>query len=173
MIRLFYAACEDRDCKDAAYALLEKTYFLLYGKSMPAIQRTKVGKPYFADCSETHFSLSHSKTHVMCAFSKDLIGVDIESPRKLSDRAIMYFSTERERMIFEPLDLWVLKESYVKMLGGTVTMVRNIEITMEKGKIIAPITDVNMALYHFEDCAAALSSKCFEPPDIAEKILLT
>jgi len=105
---------------------------------MPEIKKTPNGKPYFPDRPDIHFSLSHSRTHVLCALSGAPVGVDIESPRQISKRAVGYFCSPGELALFDPLDLWVLKESYVKLIGGTFALIKASRFSRVGGRIIAP-----------------------------------
>ena len=120
----------------AVYELLEHAYRVEHGGGLPGIKRSFHGKPYFPEHPGVHFSLSHAMRHVLCALSGSPVGCDIESPRELSDRALEYFSTPEELSLFEPLELWVLKESYVKLYGRTVASIRGLRFTRGGGEII-------------------------------------
>ena len=85
-----YYAYENRDYagsffdisgSEAVYSLLGHMFKTIYGGDLPAIEKTPNGKPFFPARQDVHFSLSHSRTHVMCALSNKPVGVDIESPR--------------------------------------------------------------------------------------------
>ena len=142
----------------AAYALLARAYGLVYGGDMPEIKKTPNGKPYFPAEPYVFFSLSHSKTHVLCAISDSPVGADLESPRLISERAQSFFSTPEELSMFEPLELWVLKESYVKLIGGTLKMVRSIRFLRRDGGIFTPGNDCFSKLIKIGDCIAAVSA---------------
>jgi len=116
----------EKSGSSVVYALLEYAYRLKYGTDLPEIKKAIHGKPYFPDFPDVHFSLSHAATHVLCALSDNPVGCDIESPREISTRALGYFSTPEELALFEPLELWVLKESYVKLFGQTIASTRDL-----------------------------------------------
>jgi len=172
----------------AVYELLEYAYQVEHADRLPEIKKSIHGKPYFPELSGIHFSLSHSTTHVLCALSSSPVGCDIESPRKISARALEYFSTPEELALFEPLELWVLKESYVKLFGRTIASIRGLRLSREGGRIIvnpshdnggsscrevikAPDTSVSARLYRVGDksgecgCTAAVCSFAEVLPD--------
>ena len=120
------------------YALLAFGFRREFGCDMPEIKKTPVGKPYFPTMPDIHFSLSHSQTHVLCGLSDRPIGVDIESPRVLRRRVIEFFTLPEEALLFAPLELWVLKESYIKLIGGSLPLVKTIRFTRHGEQIIAP-----------------------------------
>ena len=155
---------------DAVYALLKYAYVDVYGENPPEIGKNENGKPYFIENVDVHFSLSHCKTHVLCGLSSNPIGVDIESPRKISKRAEKFFCLPDEQKLFQPLDLWILKESYIKLIGGILPMAKTIKFSEQNGKIIAPDNYVISKLYSIDGCRAAVSSLYIEPPDTIEYV---
>jgi len=156
-VRLFCTSRGERGGSEVVYELLEYAYKLDHGSALPAIKKTPNGKPYFPDRLDVHFSLSHCRTHVLCALSEHPVGVDIESPRQISQRALKFFSTEEELALFDPLDLWVLKESYIKLYGGILVNVRTIRFSRTGKHIIAPDDSAVSMLYRIGDCHAAVS----------------
>jgi len=160
-----------RDGSEAVYSLLGYVFTAKgYGEILPEIKKTPNGKPYFPERPDIHFSLSHTKTHVLCALSYNPVGVDIESPRRISDRAVRYFCTPDELAGFDPLDLWVIKESYIKLLGVTLTAVKDLRFSREGNAIIASDTAATVKLYRFGDsegdCRAAVSTFGGVPPEV-------
>jgi len=155
----------------AVYELLEYAYRIEYGGELPEVRKGFHGKPYFPELHDVHFSLSHSAMHVLCALAGSPVGCDIESPRKISSRALEYFSTPDELLLFEPLELWVLKESYVKLYGQTIASIRDLRFSRERGEIIAPDISVSARLYRVGncdsgyDCRAAVCSIAAALPD--------
>lgn len=137
MLKIQCAPLDGRSGSPAAYALLEGMYRAAYGGAVPEIKKTPNGKPFFPARPGVHFSLSHAKTHVLCALSDCPVGVDIESPRVISQRAVNFFCAPGELAVFEPIDLWVLKESYIKLIGGTLAMMRRLRFSCESGRITA------------------------------------
>ncbi len=83
------------------------------------------GRPYIEGFDNIFVSLSHSHGAVMCAFSDNPIGVDIEQAGKrrksVEDRVFtsneisLLDQAENEDKAF--FTLWTLKESYLKAIG--------------------------------------------------------
>ena len=170
MLKIFYAPHCGKNGSAAVYSLLDYAFRKECGGIMPEIKKTPNGKPYFPDRLEIHFSLSHSKTHVLCAVSTQPVGADIESPRTISGHAIRFYSTPMELSFFDPLDLWVLKESYIKLIGGTLAMVKTIHFSCECGKIITPDTSSLSKLYRIGNCRAAVCTYGDYLPDAIELV---
>ena len=171
------------DGRTAAYALLWGVFSRDYPGNLPKIEKTPNGKPFFPERPDIHFSISHAQTHVLCALSDCPIGADIESPRHVSRRALGFFASPEELAIFEPLDLWVLKESYLKLLGGTLPLVRKKKFGREGGEIVlegsahgngGPAHDCRslmFRLYMIDGCHAAVASLGATPPGSIELLL--
>ena len=137
---------------------------------MPEIKKTPNGKPYFPARPDIHFSLSHTRTHVLCALSDNPAGADIESPRNISKRAVRFFCSPAELTMFDLFDLWVLKESYIKLIGGTLMNIKSLRFSRVNGKIVTQDENAISKLYRIGDCRAAVSSYGTEPPDSIELI---
>ena len=148
----------DKSGSRTAHSLLEDAYAALYGGAMPEIKRTPNGKPYFPARPDIHFSLSHARTHVLCAFSDSAVGADIESPRLISERAVRFFGSSEELSMFDPLDLWVLKESCIKLIGSTLMHAKSIRFKYENDEITSSGISSFSKLYSIDDCRAAVSS---------------
>ena len=153
---------------EAVYSLLAYAFRTEYSEKLPVIAKTPNGKPYFQEIRDIHFSLSHSATHVFCALSDSPVGADIESPRQISTRALKFFCSSEELALFDPLDLWVLKESYLKLIGATLPEMRSIKFSLDNGKIVAPEESVISKLYGIDGCRAAVSAYNITPPDSIE-----
>jgi 4'-phosphopantetheinyl transferase len=91
----------------------------------PIFDTDKYGKPYLKNYPDIHFNLSHSENYVACAVSDSPVGVDIEYIHDIDlNIAKHYFygseyeyilnNDNKKKAFFE---LWVLKESYMKMTG--------------------------------------------------------
>lgn len=88
------------------------------------IVREKHGKPLSIH-KGNYFNISHGQRIVALACAKVPVGVDVESPRRVSENAMRRGCTdsewewlgESENRERDFLRLWTLKESYVKMLG--------------------------------------------------------
>jgi len=165
MAGIYCAPLDGQTGSAAVYALLERAFRAEHGGAAPRIAKTPAGKPYFTERPEIHFSLSHTKTHVLCVVSSVPVGADIESPRQISRRAISYFSSPGEQSLFDPLDLWVLKESYIKLRGGTLALIKSSRFSLDGSRVIAPEEGVFSKLYNIAGCRAAVSTLGAPPPD--------
>lgn len=98
------------------------------------IAYTPKGKPYFPNCQDICFSVSHSGSYIVCALTDRAIGVDIECRRMYAKESVLQFSerlcTIADRFFHpdeaayirsDPPDrffqIFTAKESYVKMTG--------------------------------------------------------
>jgi 4'-phosphopantetheinyl transferase len=115
---LAYKKIKDKHLSFAASILL----CAVLGKDAAfAITEDSLGKPFIKDgpC----FSLSHSGDWALLAVSQDSVGADIErckAGRNIQGLVQRMHIKEQETALHCPSDfykLWVLKESYVKMLG--------------------------------------------------------
>lgn len=83
------------------------------------------GKPYLKNHPDTFFNMSHSEKFVACAVSGCPIGVDIEQVHDidLNIAKNYFFGSEYDYLLNHNcqkqafFELWVLKESYMKMTG--------------------------------------------------------
>ena len=155
-MRVYCAELGGKSGSEAVYALLDHAYQAEHNRSLPEIEKTPLGKPYFPEHPDIHFSLSHTRTHVLCALADSPVGCDIESPRKISSSAMRFFCTPEELALFEPLELWVLKESFVKLFGWTVASIRRLRFSRDGETIIAPDSSVTARIYQVAGCTAAV-----------------
>lgn len=120
------------------------------------IDKNEFGKPYFSGKSEYHFNLSHSGDYVICGISDYEIGVDIEKHGKMeTDIARRHFasgeylsilSQKPENRMQHFFDIWTLKESYIKAVGGGLAIPLNSfeivfsgrEVDIYRGEAIDP-----------------------------------
>lgn len=97
--------------------------------------RTSFGKPYAFDAP--HFNYSHSGQLFLCAVDLLPLGVDLETPRPISDRLIRRVCTPNELAFtaFDPrrfLQVWTAKEAYLKYLGrGLRTDPRTVDTVLD------------------------------------------
>jgi len=92
---------------------------------------SKNGKPLLNGSKNIHFNISHSGDWVVCAFSGEQVGVDVEKVRNINFNIARRFYSEEEVATLFSLpeneqtdfffDLWTLKESYLKALGTGLT----------------------------------------------------
>ena len=157
----------------AAYRLLEHMILNGHGIPMPEVHKTANGKPYFPARPDLHFSISHSLTHVLCAVGDSPVGCDIESPREVSRRVMDYAASADELKLFDFLDLWVLKESYIKLFGLTLLSMKKHHFSVCNGVISAPDPLVFCKLYKdIPGCPAAICSTSGQFPDTPDIITL-
>lgn len=91
----------------------------------PLFDIDRYGKPYLKNYQDIYFNLSHSENYVACAVSDSPIGVDIEYIHDIDLNVAnqYFFDSEYEYIINKKnkqkafFELWVLKESYMKMTG--------------------------------------------------------
>ena len=172
MVKIYCMPRGEKSGSEMVYALLGHAYNIHFREVLPVIEKTPNGKPYFPERSDIHFSLSHARTHVLCALSDKPVGADIESPRPISLRARRFFCSDAELELFDPLDLWVLKESYIKLHGLTLASMNEFRFSRDGARIIAPDVSVNSSLYHFDGCSAAVCVMGEPPPESIELLPL-
>ena len=95
------------------------------------ILKNELGKPYVRGFP-IHFNISHSGDYVVCAFSEQEVGIDIEQIKEV-DLSIAkrffcqceyddLFAQDDSNRINYFFSLWTLKESYMKWLGGGMSI---------------------------------------------------
>ena len=151
------AALNGRSGHDVGRELLAQMYRRQFGREMPEIAVTPMGKPYFTDRS-AHFSISHTKTRVFCALSHRNVAIDAEDmDRKVSKSLAQKLLSPTEYSQFEAaedknraiLRFWVLKEAAGKLSGEGVRPYPNHtafslddpRITEEHGHFVAVMTE--------------------------------
>ena len=136
--------------KDVSYATLEN------------------GKPYFLSYPEIHFSLSHSETMALAAFSDSPVGVDCERgsrevPHELVKR---FFQKEADEYKENTLLLWVAGESLSKLSGNGIfdTKNRTRIPPFEENKVKAG--EITLEKFIIEDNLAVVSTERYETAEI-------
>ena len=97
-------------------------------QTLPAIERTSSGKPYFPSHRDLHFNWSHSGPWLLCALSCRPVGIDIEVVRARRISLPNYALTEAEWKDYLLLGgdwpafytLWTRKESWCKYTGDGI-----------------------------------------------------
>ncbi|MDT8717659.1 4'-phosphopantetheinyl transferase superfamily protein [Clostridium sp. 19966] len=97
------------------------------------LKKDEFGKPYLQGYPHFKFNISHSGKYVVCAISKQNVGIDIEEITELDYKNIAdSFFTEKERKyIYEKesllrfYEIWTLKESYIKAVGRGLSIPLN------------------------------------------------
>ena len=132
--------CEQITRREDAYALLACAVRRRWGlESLPTIERTERGKPFFPTFPRYHFSLSHSGSCALCAVDDAPVGADIEVLRphhpKLAQRICSceeaaWLDGQPDRA-YALLHLWTAKESRVKQTGiGLTVPLRSITVPL-------------------------------------------
>jgi phosphopantetheinyl transferase len=143
--------------------LLSYAYSLRFGGKMPDIEKDENGKPFFPARPDIHFSLSHSKTHVLCAIADCPVGADIETIREISPHLRDRVCAPEENLDF--FKLWTLKESFIKLRGKMDMPYRKMKFILRDGTIISPDPAVYAAAYDcVPGCAAAVCALAPELP---------
>lgn len=95
------------------------------------IHKDELGQPYGINGSQKYFvSIAHSRNMVFCGFSEEkAIGVDLEPidrkvPKKLKNR-ILHPDETRHISSMEAIQLWTIKEAYIKLRGQGLRMNMN------------------------------------------------
>ncbi len=87
-----------------------------------SLKRDEFGKPYIIG-SNFEFNISHTNNAVLCAFSTDKIGVDVETVREID---LKYFESVfsdkemgaiRSKGIYKFYEIWTKKEALAKAIG--------------------------------------------------------
>ena len=123
--------------------LLEAALLKETGRKLSAQPRKKgpQGKPFFADLSGIHYNISHSGKYVLCIFSRQEVGIDIQEHRKAKyDRMLKRMVPESRRLEIlgsprleqEFFREWAAREAYVKWTGQGLSMDFT-RIPMEEG----------------------------------------
>lgn len=109
------------DASAAVRKLLARAFFRLTGEAMPEIKIKPGGKPYW-EGSRWHLGLCHTRQAVFCAISDGTVGLDAEKIRPVSPATVSRVLSPEELRQFDGSDeafmqLWTLKEAYVKYTG--------------------------------------------------------
>ena len=143
-MKLFF--CPDIAQASDAYALLAHSVrqaFSLY--TLPVIRRTEHEKPFFPDCPQLQFNLSHSGHFALCALDNSPVGVDIEVIRphhpRLAQRICSPAELEWVNTQADPhralLSLWTKKEARVKQNGcGLTVPLREIYVPFDADAVL-------------------------------------
>lgn len=110
----------------AAYLLLKEGLRKEYGITEASeFSYLPEGKPILKEHPSVHFNLSHSGDVAVCVLSDQPVGIDIETPRKISSSLIDYTMNDEERAFIAASDditmafltLWTKKEALLKLTG--------------------------------------------------------
>ena len=180
MLKLYYSDIRGVDEKEAkfpassashgsalAMSLLAAAYEDYKGGKFPRVKKLLSGKPFFEDKSAPYFSLSHSRTHVMCALSDSPVGVDTQDFRDTPPRFIEKLTTDKERELLSFFDIWALRESLFKLTGeGDL---RTMRFYKQGETIIPPVDGVKCRLY--SDIPNSSSAVCIREGEFPKRII--
>ncbi len=159
-----YLKLRDRQLSLGAEILLKHSLTKI-GICDPIISVGKYGKPCLSNYPHIHFNLSHSRDYVVCAVSDSPVGVDVEHIHGMEDDvAKHYFSGSEYEYILKNnkkeafFELWVLKESYMKMTGQGFHLDLN-EFAIEIDDEIR-VRDVNSSLSNVQSSDCKLGCWC-------------
>ncbi len=139
------------------------------GGSFPQLKKLLSGKPIFAGNPGLHFSISHSKTHVLCALSGSPVGVDTQAHRQMNPSTVEKLCTPEELENLSFFEIWTLRESLFKLQGSGD--LRTMRFYKQNGKIIPPASGVFCRLYgDIEDSSTAVCSESGNFPSKLIKI---
>ncbi len=139
---------ERRDLEhNLAYSLLNNMLKRYFNIENYTIIKNKNGKPYI-DKKGVYFNISHTNGLVACAVSDTEVGIDCEKIDKAYDKRVQKFANryfvENEINLLESSNfnlcvffrLWTSKEAIIKRLGGNMSLLKKIDTTKEKAKVI-------------------------------------
>ena len=139
-----------------AYALLALGLEQYGSIDAQDIVYTDAGRPYLPG-HPVHFSLSHAKTHALCAISDTPVGCDIETHRPVSVRTLRRILADGEREA-DFFSHWTLKESYFKLTGDLTQPFASICFDLTGDA--AARADAYAHLYHeIPGCTAAVAAR--------------
>ena len=116
-----------------AYLLLRMALWEQRGwRDLPRIGVDELGKPFFPDHPDTHFSLSHTAGAAAAALADMPVGVDIERVRPVSVRAMERIAGVRTEAAF--FRSWVRREARAKRSGAGVGTMLASETPLQPGE---------------------------------------
>lgn len=99
----------------------------------PQIVKTEFGKPYILN-ERTYFNISYCDNLMVCLFSNNEVGIDIERVRAYNQLLVKkVFNKDEQRKVIEDKnnfwEYWTIKESYLKYKGvGIIDELYKVEI---------------------------------------------
>ena len=116
-----------------AYLLLRMALWEQRGwRDLPRIEVDELGKPFFPDHPDIHFSLSHTAGAAAAALADTPVGVDIERVRPVSVRAMERIAGVRTEAAF--FRSWVRREARAKRSGAGVGTMLASETPLQPGE---------------------------------------
>ena len=148
-------------------SLLEYAVRDTWGMELPEMSPPGSGKPVFVAESDKHFSVSHSKSHVLVALSDVPVGADLETRREISEKSMRMIMNGQEFREFDFFELWCLRESVYK-LNGAGNLREILRFHKDGDRIVGPDDSIYyQVIKGVEDCAGAVCmAQPFELPEI-------
>ena len=181
-MRIYYADIRGLDESKAKYPPKSASHGSAFGMSllaiayedynaavMPKLNKFLRSRPCFPGNEQLHYSISHSRTHVAVAVSKQPVGLDTLDLREIKPEMLEKLTTaaERENLTFH--EIWSLREAFFKLKGeGDL---RTLRFYRKNGKIDSPDPAVHCRLYpDIEKSTLAVCSYADTFPDKIIKI---
>ena len=148
-------------------SLLEYAVRDTWGIELPEMSPPGSGKPVFVGVENMHFSVSHSKTHVLVALSDVPVGADLEARREISEKSMRMIMNGQEFRDFDFFELWCLRESVYK-LNGAGNLREILRFHKDGDRIMGPDESIWYGVIKGVDgCAGAVCmDRPFEVPEI-------
>lgn len=135
-----------------AYSLLRFAVLESFDMELPEISCTDAGKPYFTECSEICFSISHTEGAVLVGLWDREIGVDIEKDRPAPERVRRLLQAEKS--FFSE---WVRYEACAKCAEQSVLSL------LRAGALPENVTCRAMTIFSEYEACAAVQGEGAEP----------
>ena len=136
---------------------------------LPDIQPGANGKPAFCDPSLPHFSLSHSRQHLLVAICPSgEVGCDIETLRPRASMLALahevfspaenqWLRAQGEQPAAAFWQLWTLREACLKQQGGSVWQMASVSIDPLRQQFSASVASGGLMSWMTADAAIALA----------------
>jgi phosphopantetheinyl transferase len=119
---------DSKTFKEMVYLSIAERVAELSGGNTVEILRVPGEKPRLKESTGWHFNLSHSEDIILCGYSNNSIGIDLEvhKKRNLSELSEHWFHREEQQYLgAQPhskqfYQLWTKKEAWIKMKGLSV-----------------------------------------------------
>lgn len=148
-------------------SLLEYAVRDTWDMELPEMSPPGSGKPVFVGVEDKHFSVSHSKTHVLVALSDTPVGADLETRRDISEKNKRLIMNGQEFRDFDFFELWCLRESVYK-LNGAGNLREVLRFHKDGDRIMGPDENIwYQVIKGVDGCAGAVcQDRPFELPEL-------
>lgn len=145
--------------KTSSHALLQRSAGAYSGLPPEKlnIQTAMHGKPFFPQCPDIHFSITHSGVWWLCAFGPQPVGLDLQQHERCDFMSISHrFLHKDENLFLESsgyenfFDLWTAKESYLKYTGQGLTADLSSFSVVSNGQLVNEIGGVTLTRIYFQ-----------------------